>query len=264
MSGNGLNIVVCVKQVLFAGELEIDSEGKVSERGVAFETNEWDKYAVEEALLLREKHGGRVTAVTLGPERADKVLRECLALGVDDVERLWHEAFEGSDGYTVACILAAAIKPKKPDLVLTGAQDDDGGLAMVGPMLAQQIGFPCVTLVTRIEADEKVLRVRRELEDNLEEQLEVDLPAVLAVQTGINQPRYPSLARIRRAMKREIGLKGVGDIGLEANQVGAVGSPTTVAGISLSEVSISAEILEGTPDEAVDQLIRALQEKGVV
>jgi electron transfer flavoprotein beta subunit len=260
---NPLNIVVCAKQVFFSGDLKLVN-GKISEKGVDFETNEWDKYAIEEALLLKEKHGGTVTVVTIGPDRTERVLREALALGVDDVVRIWDEAFNGSDSFAVARILASYIRTLDFDLVLTGAQDGEDGYGVVGPTLGGVLGFSWVTLVTGLTVNQSTALVSRELEDNMAEQLEVDLPAVLTIQTGINTLRYPSLGRIRRAMKRNIKVLDLERIGLQASDVGLTGSRSKIEKISIPEISLSSLILEGKPIEAVDKLVQVLQTKGIL
>ncbi len=260
-----MDIVVCVKRVpdMAEAEVAIDKTGKdIKKDDLIFDVNEWDNYAVEEAVLLKENLGGTVTVVTMGPEDTDEVLRRCLALGADNAVRLDDQAFEGADGYATAVTLAAAIKKMPYDLIMTGAQASDDGYGQVGAALAEILGIPHATLVTNVEIDGKVARVRRELEAGLEESMEVQLPAVLTIQTGINEPRYVSIAGIRRVARREVPIYGLGDIGLKADEVGASGAKIEVEGLALPEVGQKGEILQGSVDSITEQLVGIFASKG--
>ena len=260
-----MDIVVCVKRVpdTAEAELSIDKSGKdVRKDDLVFDINEWDNYAVEEAILLKEKLGGTVTAVTLGSEDDEEVLRRCLALGADNAIRLDDPAFSGSDGHSTAIALAAAVKAMPYDLILTGAQASDDGYGQVGATIAEILGIPHATLVTNVEVEGNVVRARRELEAGLEEIVEVKLPAVLTIQTGINEPRYVSIAGIRRVARREIPTKGVGDLGLRPEEVGSAGARIEVEGMSLPEASQKGEILQGSVDSVTEQLVGIFASKG--
>ncbi len=260
-----MNIVVCVKQVPDTGEAEIsiDKSGKdIVKDDLAFDINEWDNYAMEEAVLLKEALGGTVTAITVGSEEAEDVLRRCLALGADNALRLDDPAFAGGDACTTAQILAAAIRRIPHDLILTGFMASDDGEGQVGGAVAALLGIPHASLVTWLEVTDGTVRVRRELEGGLEEELELRLPALVTVQTGINEPRYVPIAGIRRAARREIPVLGLADLGLTADQVGAIGARVVVEKMSLPEPGQGGEILEGKPDVVAERLVGIFAGKG--
>ncbi len=260
-----MDIVVCVKRVPDTSEAEvvIAKEGQtIEQKDLVFDINEWDKYAVEEAVLLKEKLGGSVTVVTLGAEEAEDTLRRCFATGADYAIRLTDRAFEGSDGATIARILYQVIKGLKFGLILTGAQASDDGYAQVGPTLAQLLGIPHATLVTHIEVINGKARVHRELEGGLVEVVEVKLPAVLTIQTGINEPRYVSIMGVRKAAKKEIRTLGLKELSLTEDRVGKTGSATRIERLFLPPVTRQAEILEGSPEEVATKLAQILKEKG--
>lgn len=260
-----MEIIVCVKHVpeTAGAEIVIDQTGKdIKKDNLVFDINDWDKYATEEALLLKEKLGGSVTAVTIGEESANDTLRRALAMGADSAIRIWDDAFEGSDGYVTARILSRIIKGMKFDLVLTGAQASDDGFGQVGPTLAQLLGIPHAVLVTKVEINDKKGRVRRELEGGLEEMVEIELPAAFSIQTGINEPRYVSIMGIRKAKKRGVKVVSLKDIGLNEEEVGKAGSLIELEELFLPPVGKTAEILEGNPDEVSARMANILKEKG--
>lgn len=260
-----MDIVVCVKRVPDTSEAEvvIAKEGRtIEERNLVFDINEWDKYAVEEAVLLKERLGGSVTVVTVGPEEAEDTLRRCFATGADYAIRLTDKTFEGSDAATTAKILYHVLKDLKFDLVLTGAQASDDGYGQVGPTLAELLGIPHATLVTHIEIIDGKARVHRELEEGLVEVVEVQLPAVLTIQTGINEPRYVSIMGVRKAAKKEIETSGLKDLGLTEDEVGESGSGTKIERLFPPPVTKEAEILQGSPEEVATKLAQILKEKG--
>jgi electron transfer flavoprotein beta subunit len=262
-----MNIIVCVKRVPETAEagLTIAEDRKsIKEDRLVFDINEWDNYAVEEAILLKEKFGGEVKIVTVGPEAANETLRHCLAKGADFAIRLSDEKFRGSDSYAIARILYEVIKGMKFDLLLTGVQSSDGGYGQVGVMLASMLKVPHATLVTNIEIKDGTAKVRRELEGGEGEALEIKLPAVLGIQTGINEPRYASIRGIRDAMKKEIKVLGLSDIGLRAEDVGEAGSRTKIEELFIPPVGEVAEILEGAPEEVSGKLVEILKSKGVI
>jgi electron transfer flavoprotein beta subunit len=262
-----MDIVVCVKHVPETAEAEIsiDKSGKrIETADLVFDINEWDDYALEEAVLLREKLGGSATAVTVGSEEADSTLRKCLARGADKAIRLTDEAFEGSDGYATAKILHSAIKDLPHDLILAGALAGDDGYSQVGVTLAELLGIPHATMVKKIEPTGGNVRVNRELEGGLEEIVEVKLPALLTIQTGINEPRYVSIMGIRKAKKKEIKIFSLSDLDLEENNVGESGSWTTVEKMFIPPVEKEAEILEGSPEEVTSRISEILRAKGLI
>lgn len=262
-----MDIIVCVKHVPETAEAEItiDKSGKrIETEDLVFDINEWDDYALEEAVLLKEKLGGSVTAVTVGSEEADSTLRKCLARGADRAIRLTDKAFEGSDGYATAKILHSTIKDLPYDLILTGAQAGDDGCSQVGVTLAELLGIPHATMVKKTEPTESLVRVNRELEGGLEEVLEVKLPALLTIQTGINEPRYVSIMGIRKARSKEIKVLGLKELGLQEDEVGEAGSWMTVEKIFIPPAEKEAEILEGSLDEVASKITEILRARGLI
>jgi electron transfer flavoprotein beta subunit len=262
-----LDIVVCVKHVpeTAEAELKIDSSGRgVDRTGLVFDINEWDDYALEEAVCIKEKQGGTVTAITIGGDDSDTTLRKCLARGADKAIRLTDLKFNDSDGYAVARILHSVLKGLHFDLVLTGMQAGDDGQAEVGPILAELLKVPHTTMVKKIEFGLNTVKVNRELEGGLEEQLEVKLPALISVQTGINEPRYVSIMGIRKAMQKEIRLMTLAETGLSETDVGVAGSWLKVDKMYVPPVEKQAEILKGSPDEIAGKIVELLKAKGLI
>jgi electron transfer flavoprotein beta subunit len=260
-----MNITVCVKRVPETADADviIDKSGKDIEKGgLVFDLNEWDNYAIEEAILLKEKMGGTVTVLSMGGEESNESLRKCLAMGADDAVRLTDPAFAGSDGFATARVLAEAIRKIPYDLVFTGVQAEDDGFGQVGVALAEILGVPHVSLVNSLEVQDKKVNAHRELEGGLEEVVEVDLPAVLTIQTGINQPRYVSIMGIRKVAKKEIKTFGVSDLNLKTEEVGLSGSYIQLEKIFLPPVGEGAQMLEGKPEEVASKVFDILRDKG--
>jgi electron transfer flavoprotein beta subunit len=206
-----VKIVVCVKQVAVLGdEVEFTSDERdVDEDYLEFALNEWDSYSLEAALLIKEGVGeGEVVVVTVGNEDAEEALRRCLAMGADRAVRVAAEGNRTADPLTTARGLAAAIRPEDPDLVFAGVQSSDSVQAATGTMLAELLALPRVAVVTKIDYDHGARRaaVHRELEGGLLDIVDVDTPAVLTIQTGINQPRYATLRAIKQAKEKEIAV----------------------------------------------------------
>ena len=198
----------------------------------------------------------------MGGEEANESLRKCLAMGADDAVRLTDAAFEGADGHAIARVLAESIRKLPFDLVLTGTQAEDDGYGQVGGALAELLGIPHATVVNQIEAEAKKLKVHRELEGGLEEILEIDLPALLTIQTGINEPRYVSIMGIRKVAKKEIKVFGAADLTLVANETGVAGSDTRIERISFPPTTEGAKMIEGNPEEVALNVLNVLKEKG--
>jgi electron transfer flavoprotein beta subunit len=260
-----MNIIVCVKRVPETTEVDltIDRSGKeINKSGLVFDLNEWDSYAIEEAVSLKERHGGAVTVITLGSEESNESLRKCLAMGADEAFRLTDTAFEGSDALATAKTLTAAIKNLPYDLILAGAQAEDDGFGQVGVSIAEILGIPHASLVNRIEVKDKKAKVHRELEGGLEEIVEIDLPAVLTVQSGINEPRYVSIMGIRKVAKKEIKPLGISDLPLGAGDVGLQGSDIRIDQLSVPPSGKGAEWLEGKPEEIAREVLAILKERG--
>jgi electron transfer flavoprotein beta subunit len=260
-----MEILVCVKRVPDTAENEIvvNSKGTDIERGdLVYSVNEWDNYAVEEAIQIRDNVGGSVTVVTVGDADAEEILRREMAMGADKGVLLSDDAFNGSDGKGIAAILKAEIAKGKYDLILTGAQADDGA-AQVGGMLAAMLDMPYASLVNKIEiVSDKVIKVGREIEGGNQEMSEIDLPCVLSIQTGINEPRYVGIRGIRKVASIEIPVHGSADLGLAAGSVGAAGAKVKRVDYFVPLMGEGAIMLEGSSDEIAGKLIELLKSKG--
>jgi len=262
-----MDIIVCVKRVpdTTESDVKIDSSGRdIIQEGLVFNINEADNYALEEALLIKEKLGGTVSLITMGPKESDDTLRMGLAKGAEMAIRLDDPAFAESDGLATARILASAIKEMNYDIVMTGCIASDDWFSLVGPALAEILGIPHAAMVTKADMGEGKALVSRELEGGLLEVLDMQLPAVLTIQTGINEPRYASIMGIAKASKKEISIKGLDDLGLKGDEVGKSGSKTYIEGLTLPVQEKMAELIPGTPEEAADKLSTILKERGLV
>ncbi len=230
-----MNIIVCVKWVISTDSVVKVQGGAVEDRGVCYVVNPYDLIAVEEAVRLRELHNrGEVILVSMGPPAAEKGLRRCLAIGADKGMILWDAAFQGSDSYATALILAKAISRLRYDLVLCGQRATDTEAGQVGPVLAEFLDIPIVSAAMRIDippAGDKVT-VHRKLEKGNGEVVETSLPALLTVETGLNRPRYPSLRDIFAAQTKEVRNYDLRTLGLSYEEVGLRGSKTRIVAIS--------------------------------
>ena len=260
-----MEILVCVKRVpdTSENEIEVNSSGTDIERGdLVYSVNEWDNYAVEEAIQIRDNVGGSVTVVSIGDKESEEVIRREMAMGADNGILISDEAFEGSDGKGLATILKAEVEKGKYDLILTGAQAD-GGAAQVGGMLAAMLDMPYASLVNKLEIiDDAKIKVGREIEGGNQEMNEMDLPCVLSIQTGINEPRYVGIRGIRKVASVEIPVHGAGDLGVSADAVGAAGAKVKKVDYFVPELGEGAEILEGSTEEICEKLIELLKAKG--
>lgn len=260
-----MEILVCVKRVpdTAENEIELNRDGSDIEQGdLVYSVNEWDNYAVEEAIQIREKVGGSITVVSVGGEDDEEVLRREMAMGADKGALLSDEAFEGSDGKGIAGILKAEVEKGKYDLILTGAQADDGA-GQVGGLLAAMLDWPYASLVNYIDVlDESKIKVGREIAGGNQEMNEMDLPCVLSIQTGINEPRYVGIRGIRKVASIEIPVHGASDLGLSPESVGASAARVKRMNYFMPELGEGAEMLEGSTEEKVDKLIELLKSKG--
>jgi electron transfer flavoprotein beta subunit len=257
-----LDIIVCVKRVPQTAEAEVkvDSSGKdiVKDR-LTFDMNESDTYALEEAILLKEKFGGTVTIVSLGPVEAEDTLRIALAKGGDSAIRIKAEDFGELDGYKTAQLLHAVIKDLKYDSIFTGCMATDDYYSQVGVTLAELLGIPHATLVTKIEISDNKVHAYRELEGGLLEHLEMNLPSLFTIQTGINEPRYASLIAIRRAASKEIKTVGKDEISTESIQANSI-----LEELFPPPVGKRAEILTGSMDDMTAKLTDIIKGKGLL
>ena len=260
-----MEILVCVKRVpdTAENEFELNSEGNDLDRDdLVYSVNEWDNYAVEEAIQIVDNVGGSVTVVTVGDDDSEEVLRREMAMGANNGILLSDDAFEGSDGKGIATILKAEVEKGNYDLILTGAQADEGA-GQVGGMLAAMLDLPYASLVNKIEvAGDSMIKVGREIEGGNQEISEIDLPCVLSIQTGINEPRYVGIRGIRKVAKVEIPVKSASDLGIDAATVGEKGSKTKRVDYFVPDLGEGAEMLEGSTDEIIAQLIERLKSKG--
>jgi electron transfer flavoprotein alpha/beta subunit len=207
-----MKIIVCVKQARSLGdEVGFTADGRaVDPAYLNSALNEWDAYATEEALRLREAQGGEVVVVTVGDEGSDPAVRRCLAMGADRGVRTWSDGLRGADPIAVAVVLADVVRDEAPDLVFCGVQSSDDANGAVGSALAALLDLPCETCVVGLELDGGgTARVRRELEGGLVEVREVPVPAVITVQTGINEPRYATFRAIKQADQKELAVREV-------------------------------------------------------
>src|SRR5437868_8038567 len=200
-----MKILVCMKQVPQKdAPLKLNEAGTWIREDVSYEVNEPDAYALEEALRQKEKHGGEVVVITAGPTRAQQVLREALAKGADRAIHLEDDKFVGLDAFNTAKAIAAAIKDEQFDLIFTGLQSDDYGYAQTGVILAEILGWPHATIIMQIEKHDSGIKVKRELEAGFFQFVEMSLPAVLTIQSGINKLRYATLIGIKQAKNKPL------------------------------------------------------------
>jgi len=253
-----MNIAVCVKRIPKTAEADIfiEKDGRdIKKDNLVFHLNDWDGYAVREAVLLKEKHGGTVTVLTVGPEESKEVLTRCLAMGADKALRIEGPAVQ--DSHLIAKILAQAIKGQSFDLILTGVQAEDDGCGQVGISLAQMLSLPHAAIVNHIEITGDRAKVRRELEGGIEEAVDLKLPAVLTIQTGINEPKYISLAAILEAEEKGMEEVPLEKLGFTSNE----SVEATVDQVFFPPVGKMAEILKGNPDEVVGKLTEIIKKK---
>lgn len=262
-----MEIYVCIKRVADTSEVEIEVDRTglaLEEDDFSWDINEWDNFAVEAAVQLKEQHGGSVTAVTVGGEDDEEVLRRALAMGCDHAILCSDDSFEGADAWSIAQILAAALKDKPMDLLLFGAVSADEGRGQVGGFVAGLLDLPLVSLATALKVDGTTATVQHEVENGLERVREVNLPVVITVQTGINEPRYVSIRGIRKVGSIDIPTSSAADLNLSADQVSAGATRVKLEELFLPERGDGAQMLEGSDSEMIDKLVDLLQEKGVL
>jgi electron transfer flavoprotein beta subunit len=248
-----VNIIVCIKQVP-AKDAPLSIAGNwIRESDIGFEMNEPDSYALEEALRLKEKHGGEVIAVSMGPERVKQTIKEALAKGADRGIHIADNNFAQLDPLGSAKSLAAAIQQQKHDLVLTGLQSDDHGFGQTGVLLAGVLDVPHATIIMAIEVDGQKMKLKRELEAGWFQHIECPLPAVLTIQSGINKVRYATLKGIMAAKKKEITT-------IARESLGVSTEPTQrVEKIYVPTKTKKTEFLTGTPKEVAGKLVEKLK-----
>lgn len=250
-----MKIIVAIKQVPSRdSSLKVAGDGKwVQEADLSYEINEPDAYALEEALQLKEKHGGEVVVLCLGPERAGQTIREALAKGADRAIHIEEENANALDTLGVARLLAKAVASENADLVLTGLQSDDLGAGQTGVVLAELLGWCHSTIIMQVEVNGGRIRVKRELEDGWFQWIEMPLPAVLTIQSGINKLRYATLMGIKKAKSKEVRKLGAGDLG------GLPVAAAVVDRIYLPLKSKQTQLLEGPAKEVAAKLVEKLK-----
>ena len=252
-----MKIAVCIKQVPtreWQPRLN-DDKTWIREGDASFEMNEPDAYALEEALRLKEKHGGEVIVCSAGPSRVAQVIREALARGADRAIHVEDEGLASADAFVTSAALAAAMKDEAFDLILTGLQSDDQGFAQVGVIVAEKLGLPHATIIMEVQVDGGALRVKRELEGGWFQWVAMPLPAVLTIQSGINQLRYATLKGIMAAKKKEIR-KAAAPAGAAPKQ--------KIVSLYVPEKGKKTQIIGGSPAEAAKELVRKLREEARV
>lgn len=258
-----LAIVVCLKQVPNPDlQFQVASDGKDIRRdSLNFKMNGADEYALEAAVQLKEKHGGAVTAVTAGPKRTEQMLREAMAKGADAAIRLAYDD-PGLDPFQVARMLAAAVRDRGYDLVLTGVQSDDYGYSATGPLMAGFLGIPHASVVTRIEITDGSITAWRELEGGDEEVVRLSTPSVLTIQFGINQPRYAPLPAIMKASRQPI--EEATPQALDATSWDEFRGPykLSIRGLALPPAKGGAEMIPGSVTEQAKAVAALLRDKG--
>lgn len=250
-----MKIIVAIKQVpLRDSPFHVNADGKwIDEDDLSFEINEPDAYALEEALQLKEKHGGEVIALCAGPERAAQTIREALAKGADRAIHIETDELNSLDTLGVAKLLAAAAAPEQPDLILTGLQSDDVGAGQTGVVMAELLGMSHSTIIMHVEVKDATIRVKRELENGWFQHIEMPLPAVLAIQSGLNKLRYATLMGIKKAKTKEIKVVSPADLG------GAQAPVAELAKMYAPQKTKQTQIFEGDPQTAAAQLVEKLK-----
>src|SRR5450432_2184467 len=250
-----MKILVCIKQVPQKdAALKLNDSGTWIREDVSYEVNEPDAYALEEALRQKEKHGGEVVVITSGPPRAQQVLREALAKGADRAIHLEDNAFVGLDALNTARAFASAIKDETFDLIFTGLQSDDYGYAQTGVILAELLGWPHATIIMQIEKNDAGIRVKRELEAGYFQFVDMPLPAVLTIQSGINKLRYATLIGIKQAKS-----KPMRKVLFEEVKSAATGNLQKIERMYIPEKTKNTEYLEGSPAEVAKKLVEKLR-----
>ena len=250
-----MKIIVAIKQVPDRdAQVRIAANGKwIDEADLQWAMNEPDAYALEEALQLKEKNGGEVIVVSAGPERAGSTIREALAKGADRAIAIVCDDLNGRDALGVARLLAAAIKPENPDLVLTGLQSEDVGLGQTGVIVAELLGLPHATMILHVEKFESGLKVKRELEEGWFQSIDLPTPAVLTIQSGGNKLRYATLMGIKKAKTKELRAVNAADLGAENAPV------VVLEQIAAPKKQKTTQILSGSAKEAAAALVEKLK-----
>lgn len=262
-----MDFVVCVKQVPDTTEVEVDREsGTIIREGVPSILNPFDEFALNEAIRVKEKTGGRITVLSMGPPQAQEALRKCLAIGADEAILLTDKAFAGSDTWATSYTLARAIeKLGKYDLIFCGQQATDGDTAQVGPELARQLNIPQVTYVESVEEIDSGAVICKKETDGGYQRVKSGLPSLLAfISTPAFEPKIPSIMEVMAAKNKTLSQWGIGDLGDEDGDYGLDGSPTQVIRVYSPPARGEGVKIEEPPDVAVDKLIEYLESEGII
>lgn len=253
-----MKIIVCLKQVPARDSLlRLNPAGTwIQETDISFEVNEPDIYALEEALRLKESQGGEVVVCSLGPARAQQAIKEALAKGADRALHLDDPAFAGLDSFGMARAMAKALDAEKPDLIVTGLQSDDFGAAQTGVILAELMGLPHSTIIMAIEVQGAAIKVKRELEAGFFQFIEMPLPALLTIQSGINKPRYATLKGIMAAKSKPLKKLSLTDLGLSA---GDLAPKQKITRIYVPQKRANTEFFEGSGKDIAARLVDKLK-----
>ncbi|WP_332629141.1 electron transfer flavoprotein subunit beta/FixA family protein [Halalkalibacter flavus] len=255
-----MNIFVLMKRTFDTEEKITISGGQIDDSGVEFIINPYDEYAIEEAIVLRDEHGGEVTVITVGEEEAEKELRMALAMGADKAVLIDSEELDELDQFTTATLLAAYLKDQEPDIILGGNVAVDGGSGQVGPRVAEILGIPQVTTITKLTVADETATIVRDVEGD-EETIDVSLPVLVTAQQGLNEPRYPSLPGIMKAKKKPLETLDLDDLDLDEEGVEA---KTTTVEIFLPPEKQAGKILEGDSAAQVKELVSLLKSEAKV
>jgi electron transfer flavoprotein beta subunit len=260
-----MKIMVCLKQVPHQdARIDIDAAGTwIKEDNIKFEINSYDTYALEAALQVKDDSEADVVVVSIGPDRVSQALRTALGMGADRAIHVKDGDADGSDALGIAKILAAVAREENPDLIYMGLMSDDGNFAAVAPMLAELVGMPHATAAVAISRSNGSLTIDREIEGGASEVVELQMPCLVAVQSGLNQVRYASLKGIMAAKKKPLDVKSVADLGV-SGQVGAAAAKVTITQIAPPKKGDSAEILTGSTGEIVSSLVTKIKELGLL
>lgn len=250
-----MKIIVCLKQVPAKDSfLRVDEAQQwVQEADLGFEVNEPDAFALEEGLRLKEKHGGEVVVICAGPARAASALREAFAKGADRGIHIEDGSLARLDSFAAARALAAALKSESPDLILTGLQSDDLGYGQTGVVLAELLGLPHATIIMEVEKQESAVKVKRELEAGWFQYVEMPLPAVLTIQSGINKVRYATLMGIKKAKTKELRRLTLAELGVELTP------QQQIKRVYIPQKTKQTQLIEGSPKEAAAKLLDKLK-----
>jgi electron transfer flavoprotein beta subunit len=261
-----MKVVVCIKQVPEAPTFEIDPQTNTLIRATGkLIINPFDMYALEEGIRLKERYGGQATAITMGPPEAQEALREAIALGIDNAILLSDPIFDGCDTLATSHVLAKAInKLGQADIIICGRQTTDGDTGQVAPQLAEWLGMPFASYVSKIEeASEERMRLQR-MVDSGHQVVEIPLPAVITVVKEINLPRLPSLRGLMQSKKAQVPTWSAQDLAVDASKVGLAGSATKVKMVFFPQRAGGGELLQGSPESLVEQLVEKLREAKVI